>query len=88
MKNLDIFEKVQKYLDGDAGLSDLEDWMVAHLGQLLSLPPDPARELTGVVELGLAEMSNSQIDEAQFRQQLEEFVASQSPGGRRLRRTA
>lgn len=70
----EIFGKVFQYLDGKISLEDIEDWLVPHLYEFLTLPPCSASELAGVVELGLAELSIGQHSEHDFRAMLQEYI--------------
>ena len=70
----EIFSKVFQYLDGKISLEDIEDWLVPHLYEFLTLPPCSAAELAGIVELGLAEMSRGQSSEEDFRSLLKKYI--------------
>ena len=70
----EIFRKVFQYLDGKINVEDIEDWLVPHLYEFLTLPPCSASELAGVIELSLAEMSNGQCSEEEFRSLLKKYV--------------
>jgi hypothetical protein len=70
----EIFRKVFQYLDNKISVEDIEDWFVPHLYEFLTLPPCGASELAGVVELGLAEMSNGQCSEEDFRSLLKKYI--------------
>jgi len=70
----EIFSKVFHYLDGKINVEDIEDWLVPHLYEFLTLPPCSASELAGIIELGLAEMSNGQCTEEDFRSLLKKYV--------------
>jgi hypothetical protein len=70
----EIFRKVFQYLDGKINLEDVEDWLVPHLYEFLTLPTSSASELAGVVELGLAEMSSGQCSEEDFRSLLKKYI--------------
>ena len=70
----EIFRKVFQYLDSKIDVEDIEDWLVPHLYEFLTLPPCSASELAGVIELSLAEMSNGQCSEEDFRSLLKKYV--------------
>jgi hypothetical protein len=70
----EIFRKVFQYLDGKISVEDVEDWLVPHLYELLTLPPSSASELAGIIELGLAEISNDQSSEEDFRSLLTKYI--------------
>lgn len=70
----EIFRKVFQYLDSKIDVEDIEDWLVPHLYEFLTLPPCSASELAGVIELGLAEMSSGQCAEEDFRSLLKKYV--------------
>lgn len=70
----EIFRKVFQYLDGKIDVEDIEDWLVPHLYEFLTLLPCSASELAGVIELGLAEMSSGQCAEEDFRSLLKKYV--------------
>lgn len=74
----EIFRKVFQYLDGKINVEDIEDWLVPHLYELLTLPPCGASELAGVIELGLAEMSSGQRSEDDFHSQLKKYIREHS----------
>lgn len=71
--SLGIFDKVNRYLAGEIGIPDLETWVVAHIGEVLSDPRSTAYQLAGTIELGLAELSAGDINEQEFRELLREF---------------
>jgi hypothetical protein len=71
--SLGIFDHVTRYLSGEIELSDLETWVVAHLGRLLADPHSTSYRLAGTVELGLAELAAGDITEDEFRDLLVEF---------------
>jgi hypothetical protein len=70
----EIFSKVFQYLDGKISVEDIEDWLVPHLYEFLTLHPCSAVELAGVLELGLAEMSSRQCSEDEFRSLLKKYI--------------
>jgi len=70
----EIFRKVFQYLDGKISVEDVEDWLVPHLYEFLTLPPSSASELAGIIELGLAEISNGQSSEEDFRSLLKKYI--------------
>ncbi len=70
----EVFRKLFHYLDGKISVEDIEDWLVPHLYEFLSLPPCSASELAGIIELGLAEMSNGQCSENDFRSLLKKYI--------------
>jgi hypothetical protein len=70
----EIFRKVFQYLNGKIGVEDIEDWLVPHLYEFLTLPHCSASELAGVIELGLAEMSTSQCSEDDFCALLQKYI--------------
>jgi hypothetical protein len=70
----EIFRKVFQYSDGKISLEDVEDWLVPHLYELLILAPCSASELAGIIELGLAEISNGQSSEEDFRSLLRKYI--------------
>lgn len=70
----EIFSKVFQYLGGKINVEDIEDWLVPHLYEFLTLPPCSASELAGVIELGLAELSIGQRSEHDFRAMLQEYI--------------
>ncbi|MBI2907276.1 MAG: hypothetical protein HYX92_06430 [Chloroflexi bacterium] len=80
MKTSEIFHKVRQYLEHEKTVSELEDWIVPRLVPFASSAPASARELWGTVELGLAEMSEGQISEDEFRSLLEDFLRTRSVG--------
>ena len=74
----EIFREVFQYLDGRISLEDVEDWLVPHLYDLLMLAPCSASEIAGIIELGLAEISNGQSSEEDFRSLLRKYILEHS----------
>lgn len=72
----EIYKKAIEYLNNEIRLSDIENWLLSNLGQILSLPPCAARDLAGEIELGLAEMSNGHRTESQFVSMLSNLIES------------
>ncbi len=72
----EIYKKVTEYLNNEIPLSQLENWLLPNLGQILNLPPCSARDLAGDIELGLAEISNSQRTESEFRAMMRDLIGS------------
>lgn len=72
----EIYKKAIEYLNNEIRLSAFENWLVPNLGQILNLPPCPARDLAGDIELGLAEMSNGQRTETDFRSMMRDLIGS------------
>lgn len=70
----EIYKKVIEYLNNEIRLPDLENWLLSNLGQILNLPPSPARDLAGDIELGLAEMSNGHRTESEFKSMLGNLI--------------
>jgi len=70
----EIYRNTIKYLNNEIHLSDLENWVVSHLGTLLLLPEGPERDLVGEMELGLSEMTNGHLDEYEFRKTILRLV--------------
>lgn len=72
----EIYKKVIEYLNNEIPLAGLENWLLSNLGQILSLPPCLARELAGDIELSLAEMSEDNLTESEFRSVMRNILES------------
>ena len=70
-----VYDMVMRYLNNVIELSALEDWFMANLGEILELPPCPAKDLAAEVELGLSEISNGAVSEDKFKVELRALVA-------------
>lgn len=72
----EIYRKIIEYLNNEIRLPDLENWLLSNLGQILNLPPSPAQDLAGDIELGLAEMSNGHRTESEFKSMMRNLIES------------
>ncbi len=70
----EFYVKITQYLRGEISLSAFEDWFYCNLGDIIALPPSAELHLAGEIQLGLAEMSNGDMAEDQFRGNLKVFV--------------
>jgi hypothetical protein len=68
--SIEVFAKVQDYVDRRITLHELESWLVNRLPTYLSNPNSAAAELVGVIELGLAEIQAGIRSERSFRKLL------------------
>jgi len=71
---IDIFVKVNQYLDKKISFQELEDWIVDHLFYFIYSPNNTAKDLAGIIELSLAEMSNGHLSEEEFRERIHNFI--------------
>lgn len=60
-------EHLLRYLSHDTSLAEFERWFVANLPSLLDQTDSGAADLSGSVQLALAEMSQGLIDQSQFK---------------------
>ena len=74
--SIEVFAKVQDYVDRRITLHELESWLVNRLPIYLSNPKTAAAELVGVIELGLAEIQAGIRSERSLRKLLGLQVAS------------
>ena len=65
---------VDRYLQKNITVEELEDWIVARFQLFFSLPPSSTSEFVAGIELGLAEMSNGSRTEEEFRNMLRELL--------------
>ena len=77
--SIEIFSKVNDYLDKRISLWELESWLVSMLNIYLSNPNSKAAELVGVIELGLAEINANIRTERSFRAALKKNQFSYEP---------
>ena len=75
---LDILSRARQYLDRQLSLHELENWVVHNLDELLSEPGTTPYELAGAIELGLAEISAGDVNEASFRSDIESLLADRT----------
>ena len=71
-----FYYQIFSYVNGNRSLNDFENWIVAHLDQLLSVSDSDTRELVNVEELGRAEMSEGHRTEDEFKEELRQFIRS------------
>ena len=74
-----IYDRARAYVEGQADIAALEDWLVPRLAIFLSLPRDsgPSR-LAGYIEMSLAELGDGILTEQEFREGLQ-AVLRESP---------
>lgn len=70
----DLLSAVYEFLEDRITLDELEDWVATRFPELFRIPQSPAAKLAATIELGLAEMSDSLIDEDDFRSELRNAV--------------
>ena len=74
--SIEVFAKVQDYVDRHITLHELESWLVNRLPAYLSNPNSAVAELVGVIELGLAEIQARIRSERSFRKVLRSQTTS------------
>lgn len=74
MVTSELYDIVDKYLQKNITVAELEDWIVARFQLFFSLPLSPESEFVAGIELGLAEMSNSARTEEEFRSMLRKLL--------------
>ena len=75
---MDIFSKVNEYIERDITLKELETWVVSMLNIYLSNPDSAASLLASRIELGLAEIKEGITKERSFRRLLSQHI-NQTP---------
>jgi hypothetical protein len=70
----EVHSKIRSYTKGEIDLSELERWFYNNIGELLSLPPSLELYLAGEIQLGLAELTNDDIVEDEFKKNLEDLL--------------
>lgn len=70
----ELFIIVDKYVQKNISLEELEDWIVPRLPFFFRLPLSQASEFVAGIELGLAEISNGSRTEEEFRNMLSELL--------------
>ncbi len=73
--DLEIRDRLARYLNGDIPLHDFEDWFVPVSWDIEQIHNSEANELAGEIELRLAEFSNGDWTEAELRSKLEPLVS-------------
>jgi hypothetical protein len=73
--DLEIRDRLARYLNGDISLHDFEDWFVPVSWDIEQIHNSKANELAGEIELRLAEFSNGDWTEAELRSKLEPLVS-------------
>jgi hypothetical protein len=69
-----FYDQVLKYVNGQLSLEKFEHWLVGALDQLLSTPWQEVNELVNTIELNRAEMSQGHRTEAEFKEELRQFL--------------
>ena len=73
--SIEIFSKVNDYIERRLTLHQLESWLVCVLPTYLSQPSSATAELAGTIELGLAEIQAGIRNERSLRRLLASYVA-------------
>jgi hypothetical protein len=73
--DLEIRERLGRYLSRDISLHDFQSWFVPVLWNIEQTQNAEAIELAGEIELRLAEFSNGDWTEAELRSKLEPLVS-------------
>lgn len=73
--SIEIFSKVNDYIERRLTLHQLESWLVCMLPTYLSNPGSATAELVGTIELGLAEIQAGIRSERSLRRLLASHVA-------------
>ena len=73
--SIEIFSKVNDYIERRMTLRELESWLVFMLPIYLSNPGSATAELVGTIELGLAEIQAGIRSERSLRRLLASYVA-------------
>jgi hypothetical protein len=71
-----IREKLGRYLSNELSLDHFEDWLVERSWNMHKDSDESAQKLASAIELRLAEYSNGNLDEAELRDELRQFVNS------------
>ena len=75
--SIELFAKVYGYVSGQLRLAALEEWVAPRLPVLLAQPDTSAGQLTGAVELCLAEFKEGIRSERSVRAMLKRFISPQ-----------
>ncbi len=71
-----FYIRTNQYLNGELSLDKFEKWFYQNLFELMELPLSEELFLAGEIQLGLAEISNGDITEEKFKEQLSSFLKS------------
>lgn len=70
----ELYEMADRFVRGRIPLTEVEDWLVPWLVELLDLPPSAGADLVDAIVGGLAEMGDGLLTEAELRERLKELV--------------
>lgn len=70
----ELYAIADRFITGKVTLTQLEEWLVPWLVELLDLPSSSARDLVGCILGSLAEMGDGILTEAELRERLRELV--------------
>lgn len=73
--SIEIFSRVNDYIERRMTLRQLESWLICVLPTYLSNPDSAAAELAGTIELGLAEIQAGIRKERSLRRLLSQYIA-------------
>lgn len=71
----ELYLQIERYIADEISRQDLENWLVPHLEELLSLG-SPVADLVGELELGLAEYSHGDVSEAGMKESLSQYLST------------
>lgn len=71
-----LFILVGRYIEGAISANELQDWLVPRLESFIDSPKPSVKQMVGVVELGLAELSLGHLTEDEFRARLRASMTS------------
>jgi hypothetical protein len=66
---------IQRYLDGQIGLRQIEEWLVPFVPVYASDPKNDDADIVATIELGLAEIADRVTTEDEFRKSLGNAIA-------------
>ena len=69
----ELCQIVQAYVQGEISRTELENWIVPRLQELLD-PKSRVQDLVAEIELGLAEFSHGDVSEEELKRGLSEFL--------------
>lgn len=72
-----LLDSLKRYLDEQASLQELGDWLLSHLQEILDSRDHDAIRLANQVDADLVEFSEGLIDEATLREHLDGYVRLQ-----------
>ena len=70
MLSLELWQLASQFVESRLTIEQLEDWLVPRLPAIMQSPDSADADFAAVIELGLAEMSDGMLDDAQLREEL------------------